>query len=180
MAPNPAASCPSPAPPADPVGPNVTLPLSHLAYARAGDKGGSSNVAIIARSSQYFALLRREVTPGRVLAHLVAGPAESFEAPGLGGVNFLIANALGGGGMAPLRIDPQGKAYGQMVLGMPIEVPPAGPRVLKWPNLKCARAGVDSWLLSSWSVICTFKGASLNTDLGRPKGHAASNDQQQV
>ena len=32
-------------------------------------------------------------------------------------------HALGGGGMASLRIDPQGKAYGQMALEMPIAVP---------------------------------------------------------
>jgi len=49
---------------------------------------------------------------------LVNGPAERFEAPGLHALNFLIQDALGGGGMASLRIDPQGKAYGQMVLEM--------------------------------------------------------------
>lgn len=111
-----------------PDGPTVTMPLARLAYARSGDKGDSSNVAIIARESRYLPLLRREVTPQRVLAqlaHLAQGPVERFEAPGLAALNFLIANALGGGGMASLRIDPQGKAYGQMVLEMPIEVPRA-------------------------------------------------------
>jgi hypothetical protein len=111
-----------------PDGPTVTLPLSRLAYARSGDKGDSSNVAIIARAPAYLPLLKREVTPERVVAqlgHLVAGPAERFEAPGLHALNFLIQNALGGGGMASLRIDPQGKAYGQMVLEMPIAVPAA-------------------------------------------------------
>jgi hypothetical protein len=108
-----------------PDGPTAMLPLSRLPYARSGDKGGS-NVAIIARTRHIVPLLRREVTPERVLAqlgHLVQGPAERFEAPGLGALNFLIQNALGGGGMASLRIDPQGKAYGQMVLEMPIAVP---------------------------------------------------------
>jgi hypothetical protein len=55
--------------------------------------------------------------------HLVGGPAERFEAPGLHALNFLMADALGGGGMASLRIDPQGKAYGQMALEMTIPVP---------------------------------------------------------
>ncbi len=116
-----------PPPEADlPDEPTVTLPLSRLAYARSGDKGDSSNVAIIARSPALLPLLRRTVTPERVLAqlgHLAQGPVERFEAPGLGALNFLIQNALGGGGMASLRIDPQGKAYGQMVLEMPIAVP---------------------------------------------------------
>jgi hypothetical protein len=109
-----------------PDGPTVTLALSRLAYARSGDKGDSSNIAIIAREPRYLPLLRREVTPERVLAqlgHLAVGPAERFDAPGLCALNFLIQNALGGGGMASLRIDPQGKAYGQMALEMPIAVP---------------------------------------------------------
>ncbi len=109
-----------------PDGPTVSVPLSRLAYARSGDKGNSSNIAIIAREPRYLPLLRREVTTQRIVAqlgHLVGGPAERFEAPGLNALNFLIQDALGGGGMASLRIDPQGKAYGQMALEMPVEVP---------------------------------------------------------
>ena len=120
-----------PAPIALPAGeipdePTVTLPLSRLAFARSGDKGNSSNVAIIARDPKFLPLLRRELTPDRIvtqLDQLVQGPAERFEAPGLHALNFLIQNALGGGGMASRRIDPQGKAYGQMVLEMAISVP---------------------------------------------------------
>jgi hypothetical protein len=111
-----------------PDGPTIDLKLSSLAYARSGDKGNSSNVAIIARQPHYAPLLRREVTPERMVAqlgHLVGGPAERFEAPGLHAMNFLIADALGGGGMASMRIDPQGKAYGQMALEMTIKVPRA-------------------------------------------------------
>jgi hypothetical protein len=104
----------------------VEMPLARLAYARSGDKGNSSNIAIIARKPEYLPLLRREVTPERIVAqlgHLVGGPAQRFEAPGLHALNFLVADALGGGGMASLRIDPQGKAYGQMALEMTIPVP---------------------------------------------------------
>jgi hypothetical protein len=35
----------------------------------------------------------------------------------------VIERRLGGGGMASRRIDPQGKAYGQMALEMTIPVP---------------------------------------------------------
>ena len=38
-------------------------------------------------------------------------------------LNFVISNALGGGGMASRRIDPQGKAYGQMMLEMTVATP---------------------------------------------------------
>ena len=109
-----------------PGGPTMEVSLARLAYARSGDKADSANVAIIARRPEYLPLLRRYVTPERVVAQLgglVRGPAVRFEAPGLHALNFLIANALGGGGMASLRIDPQGKAYGQMVLEMTVPVP---------------------------------------------------------
>jgi hypothetical protein len=115
--------------PADlPGGTTVEVPLIKLAYARSGDKGNSSNVAIFARKPEYLPLLRGYLTPERIVAQLsqlVNGPAERFEAPGLNALNFLIQDALGGGGMASLRIDPQGKAYGQMVLEMPVPVPVA-------------------------------------------------------
>jgi hypothetical protein len=106
----------------------VRVPLRRLALARSGDKGDSANVAIIARNAAYVDLIRREVTGARLaehFAHLVAGPVERFEAPGLHAFNFLLHNALGGGGMASLRIDPQGKAYGQMALEMLVPVPVA-------------------------------------------------------
>jgi hypothetical protein len=106
--------------------PTIDVPLGQLAYARSGDKGDTSNIAIIAREPRYLPLLRRELTPERIvrhLGHLASGPAERFEAPGLHALNFVIANALGGGGMASLRIDPQGKAYGQMALEMMIATP---------------------------------------------------------
>ena len=48
-----------------------------------------------------------------------------FEVPGLHAFNFLLEDALGGGGMASRRIDPQGKAFGQMALEMKVMVPTA-------------------------------------------------------
>jgi hypothetical protein len=104
----------------------VTIPLEKLAYARSGDKGNSANIAIFARKPEYLPWLRRILTPETItaqLGHLVTGPTECFEAPGLNALNFLIQNALGGGGMASLRIDPQGKAYAQMVLEMEVKAP---------------------------------------------------------
>jgi len=106
--------------------PTVELPLIRLALARSGDKGNTANIAIIARDPALVETLRREVTTerlGRHFAHLVSGRIERFEAPGLHAFNFLLHDALGGGGMASLRIDPQGKAYAPMALEMRIPVP---------------------------------------------------------
>jgi hypothetical protein len=104
----------------------LAVPLMRLALARSGDKGDSANIAIIARDPDYVPTLRREVTAERMAEHfrdLVSGPVQRFEAPGLHAFNFILQEALGGGGMASLRIDPQGKAYGQMALEMMVRVP---------------------------------------------------------
>lgn len=95
------------------------VPLRSLAYARSGDKGNVSNIAIIARKPEYLAHLQRVVTPEALKAHfgeLVAGHVDCYQAPGLHALNFVLHDALGGGGMASMRIDPQGKAYGQRAL----------------------------------------------------------------
>jgi hypothetical protein len=48
-----------------------------------------------------------------------------WELPGLNALNFLLENSLGGGGIASLRIDPQGKAFAQQLLEFPILIPTA-------------------------------------------------------
>jgi hypothetical protein len=107
-------------------GATVDVDLLALAYARSGDKGDSSNIAIIARKPEYVPILRRELTAERMARHfaeVVHGDVVRFEAPGLNAFNFLLSDALGGGGMASRRIDPQGKAYGQRALEIRIAVP---------------------------------------------------------
>jgi hypothetical protein len=104
------------------------VPLIRLALARSGDKGDCSNIALIARDAAWVPVLRREVTAERIaehFRHLVSGPVRRFEAPGMHAFNFLLEQALGGGGMASLRIDPQGKAYAPMALEMRVRVPAA-------------------------------------------------------
>lgn len=104
----------------------VTVPLARVAHARSGDKGDASNIAVFCRRPEFVALLRGQLSAERVLAHFagqVEGPATRYEAPGLHAFNFVLERALGGGGMASMRIDPQGKAYGQRLLEMPVSVP---------------------------------------------------------
>jgi hypothetical protein len=107
-------------------GASIDVPLLRIAHARSGDKGDSANIAIFARGPQFLEVIRREVTAERLLRHFagdVDGPVQRFEAPGLGAFNFVLERALGGGGMASMRIDPQGKAYGQRALEMTVRVP---------------------------------------------------------
>lgn len=103
-----------------------TVPLVRLAWGRSGDKGDSANIGILARRPEYLPFIRAALSADAVaqwFAHLVQGPVHRYEWPGLDGLNFLLERALGGGGIASLRIDPQGKAYAQMLLDFPIPVP---------------------------------------------------------
>ncbi|HEX6957205.1 MAG TPA: acyclic terpene utilization AtuA family protein [Ferrovibrio sp.] len=106
--------------------PRHAVPLVRLAYARSGDKGDDSNIGVIARRPEYLAAIRAALTEDavrRYFSHLVEGGIERFEWPGINGLNFVLHQALGGGGIASLRNDPQGKAYAQMLLDYPIPVP---------------------------------------------------------
>lgn len=103
------------------------VPLIRLAWARSGDKGDSSNIGVIARKPEWLPLLRAQLTQERVaqwLGHLVKGKVTRFDVPGIHAMNFLCTQALDGGGMASLRNDPLGKGMGQILLTMPVRVPP--------------------------------------------------------
>jgi Acyclic terpene utilisation family protein AtuA len=104
----------------------VELPLIALAFGRSGDKGNDSNIGIIARRAEFMPVLAREVTPERVKAffsHYVLGTVQRWELQGMHAFNFLLGSALGGGGIASLRYDPQGKSFAQMLLDLPVRVP---------------------------------------------------------
>lgn len=103
-----------------------TVALIELAYARSGDKGDSANIGVLARRPEDLALIAGQLTAEAVrtyLAHFVKGRVERFDWPGLNGFNFLLQEALGGGGTASLRYDPQGKLLAQVLMDFPIRVP---------------------------------------------------------
>ena len=105
----------------------VPVPLIRLAHARSGDKGNISNIGVIVRDPTYLPLLRAQLTPQAVkayFAHLVKGEVLRYEVPGIHAFNFVLHEALDGGGMASLRVDPLGKGMAQMLLDMPMLVPP--------------------------------------------------------
>lgn len=117
---------PVPAPPARGRATGRTVPLALLAYGRSGDKGNTSNIAIIARHPSYLPLLEAALTPAAVkawLAHLVEGPVARYAVPGMHALNFLLDGALDGGGPSSLRPDPMGKGMAQQLLEFGIELP---------------------------------------------------------
>lgn len=114
----------------------VSVPLVSLAWARSGDKGDKANIGVIARKPEYFPYICRALTTDVVasrFAHFLKGNVERFIMPGPHALNFVLNNVLGGGGVASLRNDPQGKGYAQLLLEVPIEIPTALARRDKLP-----------------------------------------------
>lgn len=100
-------------------------PLAKIAHTRSGDKGDMANIGVIAYRQQDYPILVREVTAEKVKAYfgeMVRGEVMRYELPNLGALNFLLDQALGGGGTVSLRVDAQGKTLGAALLGMEIEL----------------------------------------------------------
>ncbi|AKJ99451.1 hypothetical protein PHLH5_16690 [Pseudomonas sp. Cab53] len=108
---------------------DASVPLVKLAVARSGDKGNHVNIGVIARAPEYLPWIAEALTPEVVvdwMSHVLdplLGRVERWYLPGTHSLNFLLENALGGGGAASLRGDPQGKALAQQLLDIQIPVP---------------------------------------------------------
>lgn len=97
-----------------------------LGHARAGDKGNTSNVSVVAYDAAAWAILDRHLTAetvARAYAGVAGGPVTRYRLPGLMALNFVIENALGGGVTRSLAIDPHGKSLSSLILS--IDLPDA-------------------------------------------------------
>lgn len=101
-----------------------TVLLKDLAHTRSGDKGDTVNVGVIAYREDDYLLLVEQLTAERVKAHFgdLIGDVERFELPNLGALNFLLHNALGGGGTVSLMTDAQGKTFSTAMLRIELDV----------------------------------------------------------
>ncbi len=102
------------------------IKLLQIAHARSGDKGNAANIGLIARKPEYYKILVEKVTPEVVKKHfegICLGEVERWELPNLYALNFLLHDALAGGGTVSLRSDAQGKTLASALLRLEIEVP---------------------------------------------------------
>lgn len=104
---------------------SMKIRLQQICHARSGDKGDTANVGLIALKKEFYPILRKYVTAERVKKHfdeIVLGPVERFELPNLWAMNFLLHQALGGGGTKSLKNDAQGKTLGSALLRMEVDI----------------------------------------------------------
>jgi len=100
--------------------------VNDLAHGRAGDKGNTSNISVIAYDEQGWKILREHLTEAvvqRAFAHIATGPVVRYELPRLQALNFVIQGALGGGVTRSLAQDAHGKSLSSLM--MTIELPEA-------------------------------------------------------
>ena len=102
------------------------IPLRAIAFARSGDKGNSANVAVFGRTPAAYAWLRQHLTAAKVEEYfrpLGVRGVTRYDVPNLDALNFVLRDALGGGGSRSLRIDSQGKTLGMALLEMQMDAP---------------------------------------------------------
>ena len=104
----------------------MLIKLERVAHVRSGDKGNTSNIAVIAYCDEFYPLLKAQLTAEKFKAFYrgaIKGDVTRYEADNLASLNFVAEGALGGGVSRSLSLDNYGKALSAAVLGFPVEVP---------------------------------------------------------
>ena len=106
----------------------MKVQLQHVAHARSGDKGDTSNIAVFAYAPEFYPLLKAQLTAERFKAFYagaIKGEVIRYEVDNLDAMNFVCHGALGGGVSRSLCLDNYGKALSAAILAFEIEVPEA-------------------------------------------------------
>ncbi|MEV6317409.1 acyclic terpene utilization AtuA family protein [Streptomyces sp. NPDC051776] len=113
---------PEPLPP----GPVRRAPLGLVAGARSGDKGGSANTGVWARSEEAWRWLAHTLTEERFRELLPEArdlPVTRHVLPNLRALNFTVDGLLGEGVASHARFDPQAKALGEWLRSRHLDIP---------------------------------------------------------
>ena len=132
--PPPACTAPVPVPPtpAAPVtpavldGPTVRVPWGRLVGARSGDKGGSANLGVWARTEAAWPWLAHTLTVEalrELLPELAPLPVRRYELANLRALNFVVDGLLDQGVSSATRFDPQAKALGEWLRSRYVDAP---------------------------------------------------------
>ena len=94
-----------------------------LAQWRAGDKGNTSILSLIAYRPDDYALLAEHVTAEAVRRHLAGicqGEVKRYELPHVAALQFVLDRALAGGVTTSLALDAHGKSLSSALLELSI------------------------------------------------------------
>ena len=97
--------------------------LHELAHCRAGDKGDTSILSLIAYRAEDYPVLAERVTVEAVRKHLqgiVLGDVRRYELPGLWALQFVCDRSLNGGVTTSLALDAHGKSLSYALLEMAV------------------------------------------------------------
>ena len=112
--------------------------LRRIAHTRSGDKGNTSNIAVIAYEPEFYPVIKEALTVSAMRTiyndTAVRGAITRYEVEGLGVLNFVLEGALGGGVSRSLAIDNYGKALASAVLRFELEVPDGWAPLLRGPH----------------------------------------------
>ena len=100
--------------------------LQHVAHARSGDKGNTSNISVIAYHPALYPHIKAQLAAERFKAFyagVVKGKVTRFEVDGLAALNFVAEGALGGGVSRSLCLDNYGKSLSAAILGFQLDIP---------------------------------------------------------
>ncbi|AEC18612.1 hypothetical protein PT7_0072 [Pusillimonas sp. T7-7] len=100
--------------------------LQHVAHARSGDKGNTSNISVFAYEPEFYGLLKEQLTSDAFKTfyrQAIKGKVERYEVDNIHALNFVAHGALGGGVSRSLCLDNYGKALSAAILGFELEVP---------------------------------------------------------
>ncbi|MEW1678893.1 acyclic terpene utilization AtuA family protein [Streptomyces noursei] len=109
-----------------PAGPTRKAPLGRVAGARSGDKGGSANVGVWARTDDGWRWLAHELTVRRLrelLPEIAELEVRREVLPRLRALNFTVEGLLGDGVASQARFDPQAKALGEWLRSRHVRIP---------------------------------------------------------
>ena len=95
------------------------MQLRSVAHVRSGDKGGISDLTVVARDDAAYAVLEQQLTADAVqrwFADLPVTRVDRHELPRLRALKFVLHDALGGGVTATLALDAHGKCLSSSLL----------------------------------------------------------------
>ena len=104
----------------------MKVKLREVAHCRAGEKGDTVNISVIAYREEDYELIKKQVTIEAVrqlYGPITRGNTTRYEVLNISALNFVLERALAGGRSRNLVFEESGKALSSLMLTMDIEVP---------------------------------------------------------